>query len=1079
MHWTPMLFRAGACPANSPKDAPGGRPVRALARLASVLYTALLLFAWPATGTPPASEQGSDTTDLTRYTQAMAWRNIGPTRGGRSVAVTGVVGDDQTYYFGATGGGVWKTTDAGTTWTNVSDGFFATGSVGAIAVAESDPNVVWVGMGEHAVRGVTTSHGDGVYRSTDGGRTWNHMGLERTRAISRIRIHPQNPDLVYVAAQGAPYGETEDRGVYRSMDGGESWEKILFVNARAGAAELAMDMTNPRILYASFWDHLRRPWVVESGGDGSGLWKSSDSGDSWTEINDGLPDLKGKIGVSVSRANPDRVYAVVEAEPDQGGVYRSDDAGMSWEQTNSDRVTQARSWYYMKIHADPVDEETVYVLNAPFLKSIDGGRTFSQVQVPHGDNHDLWINPQDARNMINSNDGGANVSFSGGASWSTQRNQPTAQFYRVITDNQFPYHVYGGQQDNSAIGIPSASPGGIGWGDFYSVAGCESAFLAFDENNPEDIFGGCYQGLIDRWNRRTGSRKPIMAYPFLGLGTYPGEQRHRFNWNAPIVTSRHDPTTIYHAGNVVFKTLDRGQSWAVISPDLTRDEEEKQGAGGVPITNEGAGGENYNTIMALVESPHDREVLWVGTDDGLVHLTRSGGDEWTPVTPDDLGGALINSIEVSPHDPGTAYIVASAYKFNDFTPMIYRTTDYGESWTLVTDGIPEEHWVRVVREDPAIPGLLYAGTEMGLFLSRDRGQRWEHWQLDLPVVPITDLTIRRNDLVASTQGRGFWILDDLSPVQQVNEEIMEAPMHLFEPSEAIMANFGGGFGGGEGAGVGGNPPAGAQIFYSFAHAPDSLVTVEIVDESGQAVRTYATEPSEAGSEHFSTLPKPREGLNRLAWDFRHDPIPGMEGYQNFGSLSGRTASPGRYSVRLSHGEARQTVPLSIVADPRWSASPEQYREQERFVAQAQDVIRGLYEAVREMSDITGQVGALVERTEEHPLADSIRTVGQALTASIAEWEAGLVQRRQKTFQDVINFKNQLDAQILALIGSVDGTEPPLTAGAQDRWRDLAAEWDGHAEDLAELLDAVDALNQFLLESGVQPVQHDTRPRPVS
>ena len=1048
---------------------------------ALTLATALTLTTALAVAAPtPSAAQAPDTTALARYTQAMAWRDIGPTRGGRSVTVAGVVGDDQTYYFGATGGGVWKTTDAGITWTNVSDGHFATGSVGAVAVAESDPNVVWAGMGEHAVRGVTTSHGDGVYLSTDAGRSWTHMGLERTRAISRIRIHPHDPDVVYVAAQGAPYGETEDRGVYRTVDGGRNWEKVLYVDTRSGAADLAMDMTNPRILYASFWDHLRRPWVVESGGEGSGLWKSTDSGDTWEEINEGLPELVGKIGIDVSRANPDRLYAVVEAEPDQGGVYRSDDAGASWAQVNADRITHTRSWYYMKIFADPQDKETVYVMNAPFLKSIDGGRTFTQVSVPHGDNHNLWINPSNAENMINSNDGGANVTFNGGDSWSTQRNQPTAQFYRVITDNQFPYHVYGGQQDNSAIGIPSASLGGIGWGDFYSVAGCESAYLAFDEDDPEDVYGGCYQGLIDRWNRITGLSKPIMAYPFLGLGTYAEEQRFRFNWNAPIVASRHDPATIYHAGNVLFVTRDRGQSWEAVSPDLTRDEDDKQGAGGTPITNEGAGGENYNTIMYLAESPHDAGTLWVGTDDGLVHLTRDGGTTWREVTPPEIGRAMINSIEVSPHDPATAYVVATAYKFNDFTPMILRTRDHGDGWESIADGIEAEHWVRVVREDPATPGLLYAGTEMGLFLSRDAGDNWEKWQLNLPVVPVTDLTVRANDLVASTQGRGFWILDDLSPVQQFTDAVASAEMHLFQPRDAVMASFAGGFGGGGGAlATGANPPGGAQIFYAFADVPDSLVTIEVLDADGRALRTYATDPEAAGDEAYSSLPVPKAGLNRLAWDFRHDAIPGVDGYRHFGSLQGRVVAPGDYQVRLTHDGASLTAPITVAPDPRWSATQAQYETQEGFVAAAQQLVRDLYGAVTELAGVSEQVAAVVERTEDHPLADSIRSSGESLTGAITVWEEELIQRRQQTFQDVINFRNKLDAQILALIGSVDGTEPPLTAGAQERWTDLQGEWAAHENTLGQLLEAVDAFNDFLVESGVQPIGVRTRARPVS
>ncbi|MCZ6916275.1 MAG: glycosyl hydrolase, partial [Gemmatimonadetes bacterium] len=534
---------------------------------------------------------------------AMRWRNIGPFRGGRSVAVAGVPSDPLTYYFGSTGGGVWKTTDAGVTWTNVSDGSFNTGSVGAIAVAESDANVVYVGMGEHAVRGVATSHGDGVYRSTDAGKTWTHLGLPQSRAISRIRVHPKDPDLVYAAVQGAPYGESEERGIYRSKDGGDNWERIHFVSSRAGASDLAMDMTNPRILYAAFWDHLRRPWVVESGGDGSGIWKSTDGGDTWVELEEGLPDLMGKIGIDVSRANPERVFANVEAGDDKGGLYRSDDAGETWTHVNAERIIQTRSWYYMEVYADPQDEETVYVLNAPMMRSIDGGRTFTSVRVPHGDNHDMWINPTNNKNIINANDGGANVSFNAGRSWSTQRNQPTVQFYRVNADNQFPYHLYGGQQDNSSVGIASAALGGVTWKDWYASAGCESAYLAFDPDRPQRVLGTCIQGGVDVWDRTTRLTKSTQPYAMMGLGTRASDQKYRFDWNAPIMASPHDPNTFFYGGNVVFKTSNYAQSWEVISPDLTRDEDDKQGLGGIPITNELAGGEIYNIIMYLIESP--------------------------------------------------------------------------------------------------------------------------------------------------------------------------------------------------------------------------------------------------------------------------------------------------------------------------------------------------------------------------------------------------------------------------------------------------------------------------------------------
>ncbi len=997
---------------------------------------------------------------------AMEWRNVGPFRGGRSNAVAGVRGQANTYYFGGTGGGVWKTTDGGENWRNVSDGFFETGSVGAIDVSESDPNVVYVGMGEHAVRGVTTSHGDGVYRSTDAGRTWTHMGLDRTRQISRIRVHPHDPDIVYVAAQGSPYGATEDRGIYRSVDGGATWEKVHHVSEDAGAADLAMDMTNPRILYAAYWDHRRLPWMVRSGGEGSGIWKSTDGGDSWTELTEGLPELMGKIGVDVSRPNADRVFANIEAGDGEGGVYRSDDGGETWMQTNSDRITQTRSWYYMEVFADPGDENTVYVLNAPMLRSIDGGRNFEALQVGHGDTHDLWIDPDDSRRMILGDDGGGEVSTNGGETWSTLANQPTAQFYRVTTDNQFPYHIYGGQQDNSALGIASAAPGGIRWEHFYSVSGCESAFLAFDEDDPQHVFGGCYQGLIDVWTRRTGETKPIMAYPFLGLGTYPIDQKYRFNWNAPIVASPHDPDVIYHAGNVLLRTEDRGQSWVEMSPDLTRDDEEKQGAGGGPITNEGAGGENYNTITYVAPSPHEAGVVWVGTDDGLVQLTRNDGDSWTDVTPGDLGEALVNSIEVSPHDPATAYVVITRYKFNDFTPHVFRTTDHGSSWTRVVEGIAEEDWVRVVREDPVRPGLLYAGTETGLYVSADGGQAWVPLQLNLPVVPITDLTIRNNDLVAATQGRAFWVLDDLSPLQQASDATSASTMHLYTPSPAVQVSFGGE----GGSRVGQNPPSGAQLFYSFAEAPEGLVTLDVLDASGTVVRTYTTDPEETGNEDLSELPTPGAGLNRFAWDFRTESLPTVEGLVPFGSLQGRQLPPGDYQVRLTHGETSMTVPLLVEPDPRRRATLVQYVDQDRVVAQAQETARDLYESILSMRSVHEQVDAVVANTAEHAEADTVEAAAGALTSRIEQWEDVLVQADQKTFQDVINFVNQLDAQLLALIQSVDGTEPPVTQGARDRLRDLTEAWAGHARTRDAIFDEdLAAFERLLGELGIPHV----------
>ena len=697
----------------------------------------------------------------------LKWRNIGPFRGGRSVTSTGVIGKPHTYYMGSTGGGVFKTTDDGITWKNISDGFFKTGSVGAIAISESDPNIVVVGMGEHAARGVMTSMGDGVYKSMDAGKTWSHLGLDKTRHISDVVIHPTNPNIIYVTAQGAQYAPSKERGIYKTTDGGKTWKNILSVNNTTGASSLSMDMTNPRILYAAMWQHQRYPWVMESGGENSGLFKSTDAGTTWTKMKLGLPKDFGKSGISVSRANPDRVFAVIEAAGKKGGVYRSDNAGKTWKQVNSNRVNIARSWYYMEIFADPQNENTVYVLNAPVMKSIDGGKSFSNIPVPHGDNHHLWINPTDNKNLINSNDGGANISFNGGKSWSTQQNQATSQFYRVITDNLVPYHVYGGQQDNSAIGIASrTNDGGIDWKDWYSVAGGESAFIAFDPDAPELVYGGTYQGNISTWSRTSREQKSIKEYPELGLSIAPKDSKYRYNWNAPIITSPHDRTTVYHAGNVVFKTTNQGINWTVVSPDLTKNEVEKHGPGGAPYTNEAAGGENYNTITALVESQHEQGVLYAGSDDGLLHITKNGGESWTNITPNGIKDGIINSIDISQHNPATAYIVIMRYKSMDLNSHIFKTNDYGQTWTRIVNGLNDPNgFARVVRADKKQQGLLYAGTETGLYVSNDDGAYWQRLKLNLPVVAINDLMIQDNDLVAATSGRGFWILDDLGALQ--------------------------------------------------------------------------------------------------------------------------------------------------------------------------------------------------------------------------------------------------------------------------------------------------------------------------
>lgn len=1021
----------------------------------------------------PTGLAGQATPVDTALYSTMRWRLVGPFRGGRSVAVAGVRAQPGVYYFGGVGGGVWKTTDAGITWNNVTDGFLGTASVGAIAVAPSDPNVVYVGMGEHAPRGVTTSHGDGVYRSTDAGRTWTHLGLAATRAISRIVVHPTDPDRVWVAAQGSPYGPTEERGIYRSDDGGTSWTKVLFVAEDAGASDLSMDPTNPRILYAAFWDHTRHPWEMRSGGPGSGIWKSLDGGDTWKRIDEGLPDLMGKVGVSVSGANPDRVYAIVEAEPD-GGVFRSDDAGASWRRVNQTRGLRSRPWYYMEIFADPADENTVYVMNAPLWRSVDGGRTFQSLRQEHGDNHDLWINPDDPDNFINANDGGAAVTFNAGATWSTLRNQPTAQFYRVNTDNRFPYWLYGGQQDNTSVAIKSRDfDGGIGWGDFRPSAGCESAWVAFDPDDPRYQYGGCYLGQIDELDSQTGIDRNVQAEPGMPASIQPKDMTWRFNWNAPIVASPEDPHTIYHAGNVLLRTRDRGNSWEVISPDLTRNDTTKQGPGGGPITNEGAGGEVYGTIFALAPSPLDAQVIWTGSDDGLVQLTRDGGASWSDVTPEGLGEVQINAIDASPHDPGTAWVAVTRYKFGDFTPLAYRTTDYGRSWTKITDGIPPEHWVRVVREDTEVPGLLYAGTETGAFVSFDAGAHWQSLQLDLPITPITDLQVHRGDLVAATQGRAFWILDDLSPLRELatrHEAIAEAPAWLFRTGPAYRQAGGGGFGGGDPTEAR-NPPAGAVLYFHLKDAPEGEARMEILDAAGEGVRTYTTEPGDE-PDAPSRL-EAKAGMNRMVWNLRRESVPGVEGLFVFGSLAGGRVAPGTYTARLSIeglDPVETAVQVRDIPDVAAEVTAADHAARDALLEQIRRELTALHAAVGDMGDIEEQVDAVVERTNELPDAERIDEAGAALTDSIAAVDSMLVQREWTSGQDPTVFPTRLNQFFIYLHGAVAGTPGAPTESMRERFEALSREWGTYRGRVEWILGpGVDAFNRLLQELGVPAV----------
>lgn len=971
------------------------------------------------------------------------WRNIGPFRGGRSVASSGVVGQPMTYYMGTVGGGIWKTVDEGMTWNNISDGFLKTGTVGAIAVSESNPNIVIAGMGEHAARGVMTSMGDGVYKSTDAGKTWKHMGLEETRHISDVIIDPINPNTIFVSAQGAQYGPSAQRGVYRSTDGGETWENVLFVDTITGASALSMDMTNPTILYAAMWQHRRFPWIMESGGENSGIYKSTDGGTTWNQLKEGLPTEMGKIGLSVSRANPDRVFAVIEAEGEKGGVYRSDDAGKKWTLVNTDRINITRSWYYMEIYADTQNENLVYVLNAPMTKSIDGGKSFSTLSTPHGDNHHLWIDPFNNQRMINSNDGGANVSNNGGKSWSTQENQNTAQFYRVITDNLVPYNVYGGQQDNTTVAIASrTNDEGIDWKDWYAVAGGESAFLAFDPDNPQLIYGGTYQGNIDKWDATTKESKPIKQYPELGLSISPENAKYRYNWNAPIITSPHNRKTIYHGGNVVFKSTDEGQSWEVISPDLTRNETEKHGLGGAPFTNEAAGGEIYNTLTYLTASPHEEGVIWAGSDDGLVHVTKDGGANWTNVTPEGIKEGIINTIEVSPHDSATAYVVLMRYKSMDFGNYIFKTTDYGATWSKITKGITGDNtFTRVVREDKKVKGLLYAGTETGLFISLDDGLNWQPLQLNLPLVPITDLIIQDNDLVAATSGRAFWILDDIATLQHLKTP--KQTINIFQPKDTYL--FKGGSSEKPIPGLGSNPKSGVTLDYYLNEKQDSTELKLEVLENGTVIRTLTNQKPKdfkswpGGPSKPAVLPS-EKGYNRFTWDFKRNSLPAVDKVFVLGGHDGSTVGPGTYTIRLSMGENSVETTAKVLPHPKVKGSLADYAEQQEHLKTIEATVVEIHNSVNAMRSAKSQLKQYAELLKNNEKAEALLKQGDSLVKRISTWEENLIQPNQKTFQDVINFENKLNAQLLNLRGYIDVAEPKVTAGAKVRLQDLLGIW---------------------------------------
>ncbi|WP_093668450.1 sialidase family protein [Tenacibaculum sp. MAR_2009_124] len=1020
--------------------------------------------------------------EVNQYFSSMKYRNIGPFRGGRSVSATGIVNNPLVYYMGTTGGGLWKTEDAGQHWNNISDGFFKTGSVGAVAASESNPNIIYVGMGEHAIRGVMTSYGDGVYKSTDAGKTWKHMGLAKTEQISRIVIHPENPNIVYVAAQGKYATPTKERGVYKSVDGGKTWKKTLFVNSFSGASELSIDMNNPQILYAALWHHQRTPWKIISGGKGSGLYKSNDAGETWTKIEKGLPKELGKLAISVCRSNSNKVYALVESDTqkDKSGLYVSNNSGKSWSHVSGDNRLTQRAWYYTEVFVDPKDDETVYVLSAPALRSKDGGKHWERITGTHGDFHDLWIHPNNSKNMVIANDGGAAISFNFGKTWSTQNNMPTAQFYRINVDNLVPYNIYGGQQDNTSIKIASMNNTGsnISERQWTRAAGGESAFLAFDKNNPTITVGGSYLGTIEALHMNTMISTNIMAAPIQYLGKTARDMKYLFNWNAPIVWSQHESNTIFHAGQLVLKSIDLGKNWTSFSPDLTRDIDDKQGKGGGPYTNEAVGAENYGTISYLLESPHKKGVFYAGSDDGLVHITKDNGQTWLNITPKNLGETLVNAIEVSPHNPAVVYIATTKYKLGSYTPALFRSDNYGQTWKAINKGIPDGAHTRVVREDKTKSGLLYAGTELGVYLSFDNGENWEPFQRNLPITPILDLMVHRNDLIVATSGRSFWILDNLSLLSQYDSK--NESVKVYNPEPIYYGNWRSKMNGnidkfnGMQNFTGVNPANGIELYYELPTIDKSKpVTLTILDSAGKLVNSYTSKKDEnyiphngGGAPKTPRLPK-KKGLNRFVWNMKHKIVPGIPKVYIEANFNGHKVVPGVYTMNLQYNGKTYTTEATIKENPNYGITKAQYDEYDTIMNQMEANVTDMHNKVNLLSSISKDIKTSIKRLAKKGKNTKLIEEGKVLLKEIKNWDEQMVQRRSQAYDDVENFENKFTAEYLFLMNQTNSSLPIITQASINRKVVLDLQWEilyKKAENLITL--KIPAYNKKLWQAGI-------------
>ena len=981
-----------------------------------LLLFPIILFSQPLVPVPALSTDSL-------FMSSFKWRCIGPERGGRSAAVTGSTKNNHTYYFGSTGGGVWKSNDGGNNWTNISDGFFG-GSIGAVSVSESDPDIIYVGEGEETVRG-NVSEGHGMWKSSDAGRTWTFIGLADSRHITRIRIHPKNPDIVYVSVLGHLFGQNEERGVYKTIDGGKTWNKILFSSNTAGAIDLIMEPGNPRTLYASTWKVKRTPYSLESGGKGSALWKSSDAGETWKDLsnNEGFPkDTLGIICISVCPSNPKRIYASIEAV--EGGIFRSDDSGETWEKVSDSHDLRQRAWYFSRIYADPKDENIVYSLNVEFHKSTDGGRNFKTIGTPHGDHHDLWINPDKTDNMIIGDDGGAQITFDGGQHWSSYHNQPTAQFYRVSTDNHTPYRILAAQQDNSSVRIKYRSQySGNTLHDWESTAGGECGYIVADPLNDDIVYGGNYDGYIERQNHRTGESRNISVWPDNPIGWGAGQIKYRFQWNFPMLFSPNDPHTLYAAGNVLFKTTNEGQSWEAISPDLTRNDTTKMHSSGGPITKDNTSVVYYGTIFTVAESAQEKGLIWTGSDDGLIYITKDGGKNWQNVTPPfdqenngtlafSPAGMIINCIEVDPFTNGGAYFAGTNYKYDNYEPYIYRTKDYGQHWMRITNGIEPTHFTRVVRADPSRQGLLYCGTEHGMYISFNDGADWKPFQQNLPIVPITDLTIKNNDLIAATQGRSFWIIDDLTPLHKLKMDAEQAKVKLFTPRDITRHDWPGQ--GGEG--VGQNPPEGLVVNYYIKNKPDTSLKLkfQLIDPRDSVVYEYVMKENPDKKE-IQRLIKPKQGMNRLQWNLRYPDAKRFEGIILWsGGTEGPMAATGKYHIKMFDNDSLLSiVECMITPDPLCSGTADDYIAQFNFSVEVHNKINQTHGAIEKIRNTRKQINDLLGRIEKDSLKE-IRDSAKSVIAKMTSVEEELYQTKNKSGQDPINYPIKLNDKLCGI-----------------------------------------------------------------